>query len=75
MKQVWVLLFLWITFLTFSQVRLASHPLELKKAKEYHQIINTSDRQNDNVFVFATDKEKTTILNALIYCSNFVKAG
>ena len=62
MKQVWVLLFLGSTFLTFGQVRLASHPLELKKAKEYHQIINTSDRQNDNVFVFATDKEKTTIL-------------
>lgn len=62
MKQVWVLLFLWSTFLAFGQIRLASHPLELKKAKEYHQIINTSDRQNDNVFVFATNKEKTTIL-------------
>ncbi|MGL2987901.1 hypothetical protein ACSVH5_09915 [Flavobacterium sp. RSSA_27] len=62
MKQVGILLFLGSTFLTFGQIRLASHPLELKKAKEYHQIINTSDRQNDNVFVFATDKEKTTIL-------------
>ena len=57
MNQIWVLLFLGSTFLTFGQIRLASHPLELKKAKEYHQIINTSDRQNDNVFVFATDKE------------------
>lgn len=62
MKKVWVLLFLGSSFLTFGQIKLASHPLELKKAKEYHQIICSSDKQKENVFVFATDKEKTTIL-------------
>lgn len=62
MKQLWVLFFLGSTFLAFGQIKLASHPLELKKSKEYHQVISANDRQNDNVFVFATDKEKTTIL-------------
>ena len=62
MKHVLFFLFLANTFLAFGQIKLASHPLELKKAKEYHHVITTSDRQNENVFVFATDKEKTTIL-------------
>lgn len=62
MKKLWVLLFCTSTLLTFGQIKLASHSLELKKSKEYHQVISTNDRQNDNVFVFATDKEKTTIL-------------
>ena len=62
MKHVLFFLFLGNTFLAFGQIKLASHPLELKKAKEYHNVITTSDRQNDNVFVFATDKVNTTIL-------------
>jgi hypothetical protein len=62
MKQLVVLLFFGNVSLFFGQIRVASHPLELKKSKDYHQIICASDRKNDNVFVFATDKEKTTIL-------------
>lgn len=62
MKQLWVILFLGSVWFTFGQVKVASHPLVFKKSNEYRQIITASDGKNDNVFVFATDKEKTTIL-------------
>lgn len=62
MRLILFVLFFSGTFLTFSQVKLTSFPLELKKSKVYHQFFSASDKQNGNVFVFATDKEKTTIV-------------
>lgn len=69
MNKVIVFLFVLHSVFTLGQVKVASHPLHLNKSKEYHQIISTADVENDNVFVFATDKEKTTIVryNAFLF--------
>ncbi|MBC8643511.1 hypothetical protein H9W95_03800 [Flavobacterium lindanitolerans] len=70
MKKIFLSLFtLCCVNLSFGQTLLASHPLELKKATSYHQIVNTVNDQNQ-VFVFASDKEKLKVLkynNALFF--------
>jgi len=45
-----------------SQTLLATSPLELKKSKEYRQIINAENTSTHDVFAFASDKETLTIL-------------
>lgn len=70
MKKIFLSLFaLCCINLSFGQTLLASHPLELKKAASYHQIINAVNNQNQ-VFAFASDKEKLKVLkysNALFF--------
>lgn len=70
MKKILLTLFtLCCINLSFGQTLLASHPLELKKAASNHQIINTVNSQNQ-VFAFASDKEKLKVLkfsNALFF--------
>ncbi|MEZ0007312.1 hypothetical protein ABH942_002693 [Flavobacterium sp. 28YEA47A] len=70
MKKILLTLFtLCCINLSFGQTLLASHPLELKKATSYHQIINAVNNQNQ-VFAFASDKEKLKVLkfsNALFF--------
>ncbi|CAN1574547.1 hypothetical protein MCETHM1_03596 [Flavobacteriaceae bacterium] len=46
----------------FSQTVLSTYPLELKKSKEYKQIVNAENTITHDVFVFASDKESVTIL-------------
>jgi hypothetical protein len=57
--------------LLLSQTLLTSYPLELKKSKEYRQIINAENTITHDVFVFATDKENLTILkyNSALFLS------
>lgn len=56
----------------FSQTVLASFPLELKKSKEYKQIVNAENTATHDLFVFASDKENITILqyNNALFLSN-----
>ena len=56
----------------FSQTILATFPLELKKSKEYKQIVNAENTTTHDVFVFASDKETLTILkyNSALFLSN-----
>ncbi|MBW4361164.1 hypothetical protein [Flavobacterium taihuense] len=55
-----------------SQTILTTFPLELKKSKEYKQIINAENTNTHDVFVFASDKETLTILkyNSALFLSN-----
>lgn len=70
MKKIFLSLFtLCCINLSFAQTLLATHPLELKKATSNHQIVNAVNDQNQ-VFVFASDKEKLKVLkynNALFF--------
>ncbi|PVX45740.1 hypothetical protein C8C85_1545 [Flavobacterium sp. 103] len=56
----------------FSQTVLATFPLELKKSKEYKQIVNAENTATHDVFVFASDKETLTILkyNSALFLTN-----
>ena len=62
MKNLFVVALLVISSVSFGQIKLNSHPLELKKSKAFHQILTTYNTKTNDVFVFATDKEITTIL-------------
>lgn len=62
MKKIILFLFLSQCNLLFSQTILATYPLELKKSKEYKQIVNAENTSTHDVFVFASDKETVTIL-------------
>ena len=55
-----------------SQTVLATFPLELKKSKEYKQIVNAENTTTHDVFVFASDKETLTILkyNSALFLTN-----
>lgn len=55
-----------------SQTPLATFPLELKKAKEYRQIVNAENTATHDVFAFVSDKETLTILkfNSALFLTN-----
>lgn len=62
MKKLLFALFVFASFTaSFGQTLLASHPLELKKSKSNHQILNAVNSRNQ-IFIFATDKEKVKAL-------------
>src|SRR6187402_2456556 len=62
MKKLLFALFVFASFTaSFGQTLLASHPLELKKSKSTHQILNAVNSKNQ-VFIFAADKEKVKVL-------------
>nr|WP_315151624.1 hypothetical protein [uncultured Flavobacterium sp.] len=56
----------------FSQTVLATFPLELKKSKEYRQIVNAENTNTHDVFAFVSDKETLTILkyNSTLFLTN-----
>lgn len=58
--------------LLLSQTVLATFPLELKKSKEYRQIINAENTITHEIFAFVSDKETLTILkyNSALFLSN-----
>lgn len=72
MKKIITFLILFQSTLLFSQTVLATFPLELKKSKEYKQIIHAENTANHDLFVFASDKESLTILkyNSALFLSN-----
>jgi hypothetical protein len=75
MKKIILFLILIQCNLLFSQTILATYPLELKKSKEYKQIVNAENTITQDVFVFASDKETLTILkyNSALFLSNQYK--
>ncbi|PWA11680.1 hypothetical protein [Flavobacterium laiguense] len=72
MKKLIAFLILIQNSLLFSQTVLTSYPLELKKSKEYKQILNAENTNTHDLFVFASDKETVTILkyNSALFLSN-----
>lgn len=72
MKKIIAFLMLLQSSFLFSQTVLASFPLELKKSKEYKQIVNAENTATHDLFVFASDKENITILqyNNALFLSN-----
>jgi hypothetical protein len=72
MKKLIIFFILFQCFSLSSQTLLATFPLELKKSKEYKQIVNAENTATHDVFVFATDKETVTILkyNSALFLSN-----
>jgi hypothetical protein len=72
MKKLIPFLILIQSSLLFSQTVLTSYPLELKKAKEYRQIVNAENTITHDLFVFACDKETVTILkyNSALFLAN-----
>ncbi len=63
-------------FSTFwGQTKLSSHFLDLKNPKDKQNIFNAVNPANKNVFIFATDKEKTTLLrynSALFFADSLI---
>ena len=72
MKKIITFLILFQSTLLFSQTLLATYPLELKKSKDFKQIINAENTITHDIFVFASDKETLTILkyNSALFLSN-----
>jgi hypothetical protein len=72
MKKLISFLILLHSSLLLSQTVLATFPLELKKSKEYKQIVNAENTTTHDVFVFASDKETVTILkyNSALFLTN-----
>ena len=58
MRQLFSLYFLLFCVSFFSQVRLSDAAFEFKKSSEYHQLITKVNLETNEVFSFATDKEK-----------------
>ncbi|MGL5111036.1 MAG: hypothetical protein ACRC6O_00195, partial [Flavobacterium sp.] len=69
MKYLYACCFLCTALFAFGQVKVGSHPLAFKKSKEYQQVVAVANSNNDDVFAFASDKEKITILhyNAFLF--------
>jgi len=60
MKKILFALFVFTSFTaSFGQTILNSHPMKLRNSRNNHQVLNAVNAQNQ-VFVFATDKEKLT---------------
>ncbi|PKB16557.1 hypothetical protein [Flavobacterium sp. 5] len=72
MKKIITFLILFQSTFLFSQTVLATFPLELKKSKDYKQILNVENTTTHDLFVFASDKETLTILkyNSALFLSN-----
>jgi len=62
MKKQFLIIFLFHYSLLIGQTVLATFPLELKKSKEYKQIVNAVNTETQEVFAFITDKETITLL-------------
>jgi hypothetical protein len=62
MKKLLFILLFFPYSIIIGQTVLATFPLELKKSKEYKQIVNAVNTNTQEVFVFVTDKETVTIL-------------
>lgn len=72
MKKIITFLILFQSAFFFSQTVLTTFPLELKKSKEYKQIVNVENTTTHDLFVFASDKENLTILkyNSALFLSD-----
>lgn len=74
MKKLLFALFVLVSFTdSFGQTILNSHSLELKKSQNNHQILTAVNLRKD-IFVFASDKEKVTVLkyNKFLFFSDSI---
>ena len=74
MKKLLFALFVLMTFTaSFGQTILNSHSLELKKSRNNHQILTAVNLRKD-IFAFASDKEKVTVLkyNKFLFFSDSI---
>jgi len=62
MKKLFSVLFIIYFNLAFSQVVLSTHNLDLKKSRDYHEILAAPEAKNHGVVVFASDKNTVTAL-------------
>lgn len=71
-KLLFISLILMQQLTLWSQTLLATAPLELKKAKDYRQILNAENTKTHELFGFATDKEALSILrfNSALFLTN-----
>jgi hypothetical protein len=75
MKKLVLFILLYPFSALLSQTVLNSHALDLKKNSYFHQILNVENTNTHQVFVFASDKENTTILkyNSSLFFSDSIK--
>jgi hypothetical protein len=71
-KKTIFLFLLFTNSLLFSQTILNSYPLDLKKSNGYNQILTAENKQNHEIFVFATDNQNISILkyNSSLFLTN-----
>ncbi len=74
MKKIFVFFYLGFIAFANAQTRLVSFPLELKKPRDNHQILNGINDQNQ-IFAFASDRDNVTILkfNSAIFFQDSLK--
>jgi len=58
MKKSFLLYFLLLSFPFFCQIKLSDVPFELKKNKDFHQMVSSLNPKTNDIYVFAADKEK-----------------
>ena len=58
MKKSFLLYFLFLSFPFFCQIKLSDVALELKKNRDFHQMVSTVNPKTNDIYVFAADKEK-----------------
>lgn len=58
MKKSFLLYFLLLSFPFFGQIKLSDVPLELKKNKDFHQMVSSLNPKTNDIYIFAADKEK-----------------
>ncbi|MCA0348333.1 MAG: hypothetical protein LCH35_03630 [Bacteroidetes bacterium] len=57
MKNIYLFLFSFISLISFSQIKLTSFPIELKRSAENHQMMNFVDKNSNEIYTFVADKE------------------
>jgi hypothetical protein len=72
MKKRLSLLLFFCVFASFSQTKIVSTGLELKKSTYYHQLISTVHSLTDEFYVLASDKDNATLLkyNSALFFSD-----
>jgi hypothetical protein len=58
MKKSFLLYFLLLSFPFFCQIKLSDVPFELKKNRDFHQMVSTINPKTNEIYIFASDKEK-----------------
>lgn len=72
MKKRSLLLLFFYVFASYSQTKIVSTGLELKKSTYYHQLISTVHSLTDEFYVLTSDKENATLLkyNSALFFSD-----
>ena len=76
MKNTYTFIFSLISLISFSQIKLTSFPIELKRNAENHQMMNFVDENSNEIYTFVTDRETITgiKLNSAVFVSDSLTA-